>query len=280
MSFLAAAITTTVIGAIGYGIKRSLADVSIPTRVYSPPTGSPKDCMTGTFFSPDFVASGPALNSLGPAGRAALQGVEFYLTPSGQEAILASLYQEFSAGNTYTPNRSLAVRNALSRAFPECNWARPRQTYTHDMEKARLSAWTIASAVEAELGIDANVGSRSGTPFLHREDLGMQPLQPGALSTGTLVLLIATDTDGEGGEEVQATIAGPPAGALPEQEVIVESQPKLVTVHGVKQGSRYTISSPWQVMEILQSATTSPGGAVTTNPAPSYNPYFPFLRNV
>jgi hypothetical protein len=153
----------------------------------------------------DIYSSGPEplrddiVEQLKPAAKQATEGKPYYLTPSAQ----ARGFELFA--KAYTDNwwpRSLAVRKVLSQMTSGCNWYGDQATdFTPEMFFVWQSMWTLASVVEADMGINRMILPAKNN-IIAREQLGL-PLGPnGEKKTDEYAVFLASDTEGKYTEEI------------------------------------------------------------------------------
>lgn len=223
----------------------------------SAPPKAPECALNPELFSNSLQEPAPVIDLFNQAGKEILDGSQFYFTAAGQDAVIGALAAEILEGQ-FRASRATVAREALSKVFPECNWQKPLEDFTAEQYQAWLSAWALSAAIEADAGIDLDVTPRTDSKFIHREDLGLLGLQNQLIPVGSLVLLNASDQIGDDAELLQATVASGAVDAGLNQEVIIESAPTMSSKHGVKQGDKYVVSTPWNVLAVLQLAQMQP----------------------
>lgn len=243
------------------------------TGVGPGPQPEPVACLNPVYYSPTLLPASAAVQQMGAPAQAILDGVSFYFTPAGQDALLASILQRMSVTTQrpYRGNRSVIAREALASLFPDCNWDRPLEQYTPDQYSAWLSAWPLAAAAEADNGLSLDVGPQPGQAFIAREAVGLSP-SGGTIAmfpNGTLVRFLAAEEGGDNGTFVDATVLN--SGPM-NPEVAVETSGPIAQSLGLTAGTKHVLPSlPGYAMTVVQSVQGNPRVGNPQTP-PTYGP--------
>ena len=229
-------------------------------------------CLKPSLYSASATAPAPVFNVLNDDGRAALEGANLYLTPAGQDAVMGQLsFWILTPPNDVAMSRQTAIRLALINVFPECSWWMALENYSSAQYQVWISANAIASALEADAGKSLKAAPRSGSSFIHRQDIGLGSAAIGGLPVGDTILLNAADASGDNAELAFAEVTSPVDQNF-EQEVKIQTPVAMSDIHGVEADAVYRVSTPWYTMSVVKEAQAEPNPRITNPSRPRYYP--------